>query len=385
MNSRERVLTAIRHESPDRVPIDLGGVVSGIHINAYKRLLDFLSITDNDIHFYDFNQQIVCPCEEILQRLHIDTRYLHPPASLLPEKHEPQQEKEWVGAYDQFGVFWGNRAATPKEKRLYYSPVIHPLENMTSLQEIHSYQWPNGKDPTPFEGLKDYASLISSQGEYARISRVIACIYEYTTFMFGLKRAMRLIRSNPELIQAAMEELLQYWTDFAITYLNEIEGKVDVICLNGDLADQNGPLMNPKVYQKLVMPIEGEFVRRIREHTQAPINYHSCGSVYDLYPYFIELGYNAVNPVQISARDMNPEKIKNAYGDKVTFWGGACDSQKTLPFGTPDQIKQEVKANLTHFKPKGGYVASNVHNITAEVPPENIVAMFDALFEYGNY
>jgi uroporphyrinogen decarboxylase len=385
MNSRERVLAAISHREPDRVPIDLGGVVSGIHINSYKRLLTLLGLEDKNIQFYDYNQQIVTPCEAVLERLHIDTRYLHPPASYVPENFSPLQVGEWIGNYDQFGVFWGNRASNPPEKRLYYSPVIHPLARLKTVAEIHAYDWPKGTDRAVFRGLKESAQGLRQNTNYALVSRVIGCIYEYTTFLFGLKLAMRYFRTNPELIQAAMEELLTYWTDFATTYLEEVGNNVDVICINGDLADQSGPLMNPAVYAKLIKPIEAEFVKRVRKLTKAPINYHSCGSVIEFLPHFIDIGYSAANPVQISAAGMSPERLKRDFGAKITFWGGACDSQKTLPFGTPAQVRAEVKQNLIAFKPGGGYVASNVHNITGEVPAENILAMFDALHEYGEY
>ena len=164
---------------------------------------------------------------------------------------------------------------------------------------------------------------------------------------------MRYLRTNQELILAAEEELLRYWTDFATTYLHEVGDLVDVVCINGDLADQTGPLMNPTVYAKIIYPIESEFVKRIREITSAPINYHSCGSVVEFIPYFIDMGYNAVNPVQISAAGMAPAKIKQQFGSGITFWGGACDSQKTLPFGTAEQVRSEVQENLTYFKPNG--------------------------------
>jgi uroporphyrinogen decarboxylase len=382
MNSKERIITSLAHKQTDRVPLDLGGVVSGIHIQAYKRLLSYLHITDNNIHFYDFNQQIVVPCEAVLERLHIDTRYLHLPSSLLPESYIPNQEGPWAGNYDQFGVFWGNKADLPLEKRLYYSPVIHPLADMETPQQIHAFNWPDGKDLSIMNGLKEYHQNLRQLGSYAIVSRVLACIYEYTTFMFGLKTAMKHIRRNPALIQAAMEELLQYWTDFATTYLNQIGADVDVIAINGDLAEQSGPLMNPKVYETLIKPIEGEFVNRIRKISKAPINYHSCGSVVSFLPHFADIGYNAANPVQVSATDMEPCSLKQRFGDRIGFWGGLCDSQKTLPFGTPDDVRAEVKRNLTCFAPNGGYVGSNIHNITAEVPAENIVAMFDTAFEF---
>ncbi|MHA1527295.1 MAG: uroporphyrinogen decarboxylase family protein, partial [Promethearchaeota archaeon] len=159
----------------------------------------------------------------------------------------------------------------------------------------------------------------------------------------------------------------------------------DVVCINGDLAEQSGPLMNLKIYEALIKPIEKKLAEKVHEFADIKINYHSCGSVAQFIPHWAEIGYDAFNPVQISARDMEPCSLKKRYGDIITFWGGACNPQQTLPFSTPEQIRNEVRKNLNCFKSGGGYIASSVHNITAEVPPENIIAMFDALNDFRDY
>lgn len=381
MNSRERVLAAIKHIQPDKVPVDFGGMQSGIHIKAYKKLLEYLHIRDDNIRYCDYLQQTALPCEELLKRFNSDTRYLHPHSALLSENFEPEIEGKWAGVYDQFGVFWGNNVDKKKEEILYCDPVIHPLADMNTVSEIKNYDWPDGKDRNIFIGIRETAENLRKETEYAIVSRPIGCIFEYTTFLFGFTRVLRYLRTKPELIIATMEELAKYWSDHAETFFNEIGNNIDVVCVNGDLAEQAGPIMNPNLYKKIIKPIEWEFSSKIHSLANVRINYHTCGSASVFYDDFAQIGYNAVNPVQISAYDMEPCSLKRRFGNTITFWGGLCNTQYTLPFGTPEQIREEVRKNVDCFKNGGGYIAANIHNITAEVPPGNITAMFDAISE----
>ncbi len=390
MKSRERVLAALDHIQPDMVPLDLGGNQSGIHIIAYRRLLEHLGIEDKNIRYADFVQQAAKPCEELLERFDIDIRWLHPESSLLPEGFVPEVEGKYQGTWDQFGVFWGNSAEKKLEDVLYYDPVIHPLSEMKTVQEIREYDWPDGTDKTPFKGIREQAKRIRETTDFAIAAPPVGCIYEYTTFLFGFTKALLHMRRNPDLIVAAMEELEKYWTDYATTFLNEVKfGEkhyVDIVANNGDLAQQTGPMMNPKtVYEPLIKPIEKRFSMKLHSMADLKINYHCCGSVAQFIPHFADIGYDAVNPIQIGASDMEPCSLKKRFGDIITFWGGLCDTQSTLPFGTPGAVRKEVENNMACLKPGGGYIASNIHNITSEVPPENIVAMFDAAREYRSY
>ena len=386
MNSRERVNTTLNHKEPDKVPIDLGGHQSGIHVKAYKRLLDFLEIQDDNIQYCDFVQQIALPCEELLERFNIDIRYVRPLGGMINVNDvQPQYEGKYVGVYDQFGCFWGNDAKKNLDEILYYDPVIHPLADFKTIQEIENYNWPNGKDKGPFKGLRNYARKLRETTDFALSTPPTGCIYEYTTFLFGFTRALRYLLTKPELIITAMEGLLKYWTDYNITFLNEVGEYIDVVCINGDLGEQAGPIMNLKIYEKVIKPIEKRLSEKIHELADVKINYHCCGSTPLFIPHWAEIGYDIYNPVQISAYDMEPCSLKKRFGEIITFWGGLCNTQQTLPFGTPKQIREEVKRNIDCFKPNGGFIAANIHNITAEVPPQNIVAMFDAANEFRDY
>ena len=154
MNSRERVKITLNHEEPDMVPIDLGGHQSGIHIKAYKKLLDYLEIKNSDIQYCDFVQQIALPCEELLERFNVDIRYVRPLGGMVNvNDFQPQYEGKYVGVYDQFGCFWGNDANKDLDEILYYDPVIHPFADFKAVQEIENYDWPNGKDKTPYRQI----------------------------------------------------------------------------------------------------------------------------------------------------------------------------------------------------------------------------------------
>ncbi|MHA1489751.1 MAG: uroporphyrinogen decarboxylase family protein [Promethearchaeota archaeon] len=386
MNSRERLNTALNHKDPDKVPLDLGGNQSGIHIKAYRKLIEHLGIDDNNIQTYDFVQQLAVPCEEVLKRFNIDTRYVRPLGGMVKiDDFEPQYEGKYVGVYDSFEVFWGNDAQKDIKDILYYDPVIHPFADFKTVQEIENYEWPDGNDNSPFKGLKEYARKLHDTTEYALVTPPTGCVYEYTTFLFGFTKVLRYLRTKPELIVAAMEGLLKYWIDYNITFLAEVGEFLDVVCINGDLAEQAGPIMSLKIYEEHIKSLENKLSKKVHELADVKINYHCCGSVPLFIPHFSEIGYDALNPVQISAYDMEPCSLKKRFGEIITFWGGLCNSQGTLPFGTPAQIREEVKRNFDCFKPQGGFIAANIHNITAEVPPENIVAMFDAANEFRNY
>ncbi len=386
MNSRERVRATLNHKEPDKVPLDLGGNVSGIHLKAYRKLLDFLEIEDKKIQYYDFVQQLVVPCEELLERLQIDTRYIRPLPSITDiDEVKVEYEGKWVGVYDQFGCFWGNLAEKDLDEILYYDPVIHPFSDFKAVSEIENYNWPDGTDKTPFIGLKEYAKNLRETTEYSLVTPTAGCVFEYTTFIFGFTKALRYLLRTPELIIAAMEGFLKYWMDYIETFLTEVGEYLDIVCINGDLAQQAGPWMNINLYEKIIKPIEKKLSDKVHELADVKINYHSCGSVPLFIPHWADIGYDACNPVQISAYDMEPCSLKKRFGDKITFWGGLCNSQETLPFGTLEEIRTEVKRNFFCFKPGGGYVASNIHNITAEVPPQNIIAMFNAANEFRPY
>ncbi|MHA1135671.1 MAG: uroporphyrinogen decarboxylase family protein [Candidatus Thorarchaeota archaeon] len=391
MISRERVMTTLNRTQPDKVPIDIGDYVTGIHMIAYRKLIDYLGIKDKNLRYSNFPGQTADACEELLERFESDTRWLRLDHQKYPYGYKPEIVGKFQGIWDQFGVFWGIDADKELDEILYYDNAINPLSEMTTVQQVREYDWPDGTDKSLFVGLRKRAKQLRENTPYAVVtSPFIGNLFEYTTWLFGFSKALRHLLRKPEMIIAAMEELEKYWLDYTATYFNEVkfgdEHYVDVVTLQGDLGTQSGPIMNvEKTYVQMIKPLEMRLAQKIHKMADVKINYHCCGSIPQFIPHFTEIGYDAINPVQVQAYDMEPCSLKQRFGSDVTFWGGICDTQNTLPFGTPEQIRKEVKYNMNCLKPNGGFVAASIHNITAEVPPENIVAMFDAVLEFRDY
>jgi len=191
--------------------------------------------------------------------------------------------------------------------------------------------------------------------------------------------------TDQDFCEALLDQMLKYWMDWFRVFLDEVGDIVDVIMIGDDLASQSGPLFNPDIYRLIVKPRHKKLVQYIRSRTNAKVWYHTCGSCIVYIPELIDNGIHILNPVQTSARGMDPSMLKKKFGDDLVFWGGGCDSQHILPRGTPLEVAENVKENLKAFMPKGGYVFNNIHNIQGEVPPENIVALYDTAYEYGFY
>lgn len=382
MTSRERLLRTLNHQIPDRVPIDLGGNQTGIHRIAYERLIDYLGIRD-EIKIMDAVQQLARPCEAVLERFHIDTRYIFAKASSSFKGEivkTVRDGKVWFDLVDEFGVRW----SMPEDSPLYMDITYHPLANAT-LDDIKKYPFPKGDDPTRFEGLREQALMLRKETPYAVVSGISGVVYETCWYLRGLEQWMCDLVQQPEFCEALLDQTLQFWLDWFRLFLKEVGDVVDVIMIGDDLAGQKGPLFSPNIYRRIVKPRQKKLVQYIRCNTNAKIWYHTCGSCIEYIPDLIDNGIDILNPVQTSAKNMDPKVLKQQFGDKLVFWGGGCDAQHILPRSRPEEVAQNVREHIFTFKPGGGYVFNNVHNIQADVPPENIVALFDTAFECGFY
>jgi len=382
MTSRERLLLALNHREPDRVPIDLGGNQSGIHRFAYQRLVDLLGLKE-EIVIMDLVQQLALPSEAVLERLHVDTRYVRAKGAAGFDARVVKREREgrtWHDFTDEFGVTW----SMPEDSPRYFDITHSPLAGL-SLDEIKAYPFPRGDDPTRFEGLREEALRITRDTPCAVISGISGVVYEICWYMRGLENLFADMIERPQVLEAIIDRTLQFWLDWFRLFLDEAGDIVDVIMIGDDLAGQKGPLFSPAIYRSIVKPRQKRLVQYIRSRTKAKIWYHSCGSVLQYIPDLIDNGVDALNPVQLSARGMDPGELKKAFGEEICFWGGGIDSQHVLPRASPDEVREQVRRNLGIFKPGGGYVFANVHNIQADVPPGNVIAMFDAAHECGQY
>ncbi len=382
LTSRERLLAALAHRQPDRVPLDLGGNQTGIHKFAYQKLLDLLGVKE-DLIIMDLVQQLAQPSEAVLQRLRIDTRYVWAKGAAGFEGVVVQRQRDgrtWNDFTDEFGITW----SMPEDHPYYFDISCSPLAGL-SLEEIKAHPFPKGDDPTRFAGLRDRALQLKRDTPYAVVSGISGVVYEFCWYLRGLENLFSDMMERPPVFEAIIDRTLQFWLDWFRLFLDEVADVVDVIMIGDDLAGQNGPLFSPKIYRSIVKPRQKRLVQYIKSRTRAKIWYHSCGSVVEYLPDLLDNGIDIFNPVQISARGMDPARLKAAYGDRLAFWGGGIDSQHVLPRGTPGEIREGVRSNVQAFKPGGGYVFNNVHNIQADVPPENILAMYDAAFEFGRY
>jgi uroporphyrinogen decarboxylase len=382
MTSRQRMLAALNHQTPDRVPIDLGGNQTGIHKLAYDALLKHLGIRD-EITIMDAVQQLAQPCEAVLERFHVDTRYVAAKAAAGFKGGIEQNRRDgrlWHDLRDEFGVVW----SMPDDYPYYMDISHHPLAKAT-LAEIAAYPFPKGDDPGRFEGLRERALTLKKETPYAVVSGISGVVYEICWYMRGLEQWLMDLVTEPEFCEAVLDQTLKFWLDWFRVFLDEVGDVVDVIMIGDDLAGQKGPLFRPEVYRTLVKPRQKRLVQYIRSRTQAKIWYHTCGACTGYIPDLLDNGIDILNPVQVSAKDMDPAALKSRFGDQLVFWGGAIDAQHVLPVASPETVREHVRRNLAAWKPHGGYVFNNVHNIQAGVPPENIVAMYDAAYEFGFY
>jgi len=382
MTSRQRLLTALDHQVPDRVPIDLGGNQTGIHKNAYAALLRHLGLQE-EFKIMDAVQQLAAPSETVLQRLRVDTRYIAAgPGSAWKGGVTRNQRngRYWEDLVDEFGVRW----SMPDDAPYYMDITLHPLAEARTA-DLAGYPWPKGDDPARFAGLRDRALALRKETPYAVVSGISGVVYETCWYLRGLEQWFCDLKTDPEFCAALLDQTLKFWLDWFRMFLDEVGDVVDVIMIGDDLAGQNGPLFSPDIYRRLVKPRHKQLVQYIRSRTSAKIWYHTCGACADFIPDLLDNGIDILNPVQVSARNMDPAVLKQRFGDRLCFWGGGVDAQHILPAGTPDQVAENVRRNMQALMPGGGYVFNNVHNIQGEVPPENVLAMFDTAFECGAY
>jgi uroporphyrinogen decarboxylase len=382
LTSRQRVLKALDHEEPDRVPIDLGGNQTGIHKFAYRALLEHLGIED-ELTIMDPVQQLAKPCEAVLQRLRVDTRYVAAGAASDFQGEIVAAERDgrtWHDLVDEFGVRW----SMPDDHPYYMDITHHPLAN-ASIDDVRAYPFPEGDDPGRFQGLRERALEISNETPYAVISGISGVVYEICWYMRGLEQWFIDMLTQPEFCEALLDQTLKFWLDWFRLFLDEAGDVVDVIMIGDDLTGQQGPLFRPDFYRRVVKPRQKQLVQYIRSRTEAKIWYHTCGSCVEYIPDLLDNGIHILNPVQISAAGMDPAELKARFGDRLVFWGGAIDAQHVLPTASPETVREHVRRHVEAFKPGGGYVFNNVHNIQAGVPAENILAMYEAAYDFGFY
>jgi len=379
MNSRERLVTSLNHKEPDRVPIDLGGIVTGITTGANKALKSYLNIESDD-PLVDRVQQLSLPSEAVLERLYVDTRYIYLQASRDWQDIElPDNTYQ-----DEFGVI--RKAAFNADGwLLYYDFVGHPLSNAETVADLAKFKWPDPHEPSRYEGIEEAARKMSEETEYGVLANVISSIFEFSWYLRGYMRFYEDLILHPDMIRALLGMMGEYQRALMSEVLDRIGPYISVVMTGSDLGTQRAPAMSPEIYYSLVWPEYKKLWDLIKSKTDAKIFYHSCGSLYPMIPYLIEGGVDILHPIQPRASEMGDrEKLKREFGDKLTFWGG-FDQQHVLPHGSPGEVREETKRLLDAFMPGGGFVFAAGHNIQTDVPPENVIALFDTVREFGVY
>ena len=383
MNSRERLLTALSHQEPDRIPFDMGGTqVTGIHVVAYRNLRQVLGLPPVEAGLCDTIQGLALPDDDVIQRLGVDVRGLFPLNS-----HNWNVREEDAGDYWAYHDEWGITHHRPKSNGLYFSVVQVPLSdpNLT-VDAIKKHPWPNMADPARIAGLRQRAESYRAAGYAVMLKDPFAGIFEMSQRIVGMENIMIMMALNQKVAGALFDKLMELKLSFWEMALPQLADVVDVISHADDYGTQESQLISPDMFREQIKPLLKILFERVKDLApSAKRFFHSCGNVRPLLPDYIEIGVEILNPVHIRARGMDPIALKREFGQDLVFWGGGVDTQGVLPHGTPQEVKDDVRRNIEALAPGGGFVFNTVHNIQADVPPQNIIAMWDALQEYGVY
>ena len=381
MTSRERLLKAINHEVPDRVPIDLGGNQTGIHRFAYEALLKQLGIRD-EVAVMDAVQQLAAVRGGVGAAARRHPLHRREGGGFFSGANRAHSATGGCGATCGTSSAWSGRCPRTARITWTFRIIRWPARPWPTWPAI---PFPRATIPAGSPACARGRFRLRKETPYAVASGISGVVYEICWYMRGLQQWFMDLATDPEFCGALLDQTLRFWLDWFRLFLDEVGDLVDVIMIGDDLAGQSGPLFRPETYRAVVKPRQKRLVQYIRSRTAAKIWYHTCGSCMAYIPDLLDNGVDILNPVQISAQGMDPAALKATFGDRLVFWGGGIDSQHVLPSATPEMVRQHVCRNMEAWKPGGGYVFNNVHNIQAGVPPENVVALFDAAYECGGY
>ncbi len=379
MSSRERLLTALQHQEPDRIPFDLGSTqVTGIHVIAYQRLREYLGLPAVEPTICDEVQGLALPDDDLIEKLGIDVRGLFPLNS-----HNWRVNAIDAGDHWEYHDEWGLTQHKPRPDGLYFSVVKSPLDRPAlTTEDVRTYTWPDTGDPQRVAGLRDLALKYRSQGQAVMIKGVLAGIFEMSQRVRGMQNLMIDLAANETLACTFLDKMVELKIKFWEMALAQLGDLVDVISEADDYGTQTSQLISPRMFRRIFKPrLQSLFARIHQLAPQAKLFFHSDGNIRPILPDLIEIGIDILNPVHITATGMEPGALKRDFGQDVCFWGGGVETQNVLPFGTPQDVKDNVRRNIEALAPGGGYVFNTIHNIQADVPPQNIVAMIETLRE----
>jgi uroporphyrinogen decarboxylase len=408
MTSRERVLAALNHHEPDRVPRDLSGHrSSGIAAIAYAKLRRYLELPEKVIRVYDPIQQLAIVDEDVLERFSVDTIELgrafaledrYWTAWVLPDG-TPCQMPVWVKP-ERDGNRWvirsgnGRVIAQMPDGALYFEQTYFPFadgqpDHRRIAEALDESMWtgiasPPGPITSGPEGVKtlaEGAKRLREESDRAIIGLFGGNLLETGQFLYRNDNFFVLMAADPDATHDFLEKLVELHLKNLERFLRAVGPYIDVVLFGDDLGMQTGPQMSPKMYREFFKPHHAAMWKRAKELASVKVMLHCCGGVRELLPDLIDAGLDAINPVQVSCRGMDPAGLKADFGRSMVFWGGGCDTQAQLSRGTPEGVRRHVRDQIRILAPGGGFVFQQVHNIMADVPPENVVAMYDAILQ----
>ena len=380
------------HEKGKWFMLDFGGDKASISIFAYKKFLNSIGIEDTP-KINSLVQLSSIPNKEFLGKYNIGLRWLYPKPSIktiaLTEKYknvldidiETEIKRGYVssgegGSFeDEWGVTW-------KRSAFYFEMVKHPLEGK-SFEEIKKYRFPDPSDKQRVKGLKEELDAYNNENcNYViSLSQSYGGILETALWLRGFSDFYMDIASNSRECSYLLDAITEYFTQWNSSYLGAIDGKADILAIGDDYGMQDRTILSPDLWRKQIKPRYRAMIQDAKsKYCNIKWFHHSCGAIFPIITDMIEIGIDILNPIQPAAKNMDPVKLKKAFGNDIVFHGG-IDIQKLLPFGKPAQIKEEVKRIINVLSENGGYIVAPSHNIQALTPPENIAAFYDTFNE----
>lgn len=408
MNHRERVLAALSHKQPDRVPVDMGGMAStGIMAVAYDKFRRFMGLPTGKLRIIDIGQQLAEIEEDMLELYGADVlcarRTLPPTAAaglklrdfpLMDLSQTPPRPMEAdiiesglriERVDDGLAILDGKGRVMAKkpDTSYYFDPVHFPLAGATTLAEIAANKWPL-PPKSYFTRLRKQFLKLRQTTDYALMDTFGGNIHEQGQNLRGWGQFLMDLTYGGAFTDYLLDYIADHWMEQLGLYMEAVGDLVDVVVFGDDLGTQAGTQMAPDIYRRTIHPRHKRLYSFVREHyPNVHVFLHSCGAIADLIPMLIDEGVQVLNPVQTSATGMDPRQLKREFGRDLTFWGGGIDTQSVLPYGTPEDVRRMVLERMEIFGEGGGFVFCQVHNIQASIPPENILAMMQATREFN--
>lgn len=364
ITSRERVLKSLNHEKPDEIPIDLGATVnSSIVKEGYDKLRKHLGLQDSTTEFIDMMMRSVFVEDDVKDYFQVDVR------GVFPQRSKPIKWLDDNRFKDQWGLIW-------KQKKYYYELTNSPLGGNISIKDINNYSWPDTKGIVNSDKLRTKVQMLKANYDSALILGMPSFFVHVSQYLRGFEDWYLDCARDTKLIETLFDRILEVNMDIGEKILMEIGDEVDIIKVADDLGTQQGLQISPQFFRKSIKPRFKKYIDMIKKYSpDKKIFIHSCGNIESILTDFIEIGIDIINPVQVSAKHMSPDYLKEKYGDKLCFWGG-IDTQHILRKEKPESVKKEVERIIQILGEGGGFVLGAVHNIQPDIPPENIEAMF---------